>query len=207
MLVALWVSDWSQYRADRGRERTDLAQLLSTTRENEARIQAAIEADSSALDSARRLLALLHAPGALPSEDTLSALRFGAFRFSVFFPMTGTYAALGQTGDLNLIRDDSLRAQVAAYAGEMDGTARQLEDWTATFHRNVEALIRTAPFDRVREAYFGERVASASWRTEALQRALYLQTIISTNRLLNLRQLLASTRALRERLERVVGTG
>ncbi len=201
VLVALWVDGWYQRRADHERERVDLEQLLATTRENEVRVMVALRDDSSALASATRLLTLVHSSRPLPPEDTLGRLRNDAFHFSVFFPMTGTYAAIAQTGDLGLIRNDSLRAAVAAYSGVLEGTAQQIEDWTDTFHRNVEELIRTVPIGGIYGAAFGEAAGAGVWRSAALQRALLLQQIISANRVQDLRLLLEQTRSLRASLE------
>ncbi|MEJ2215925.1 MAG: hypothetical protein P8099_04855 [Gemmatimonadota bacterium] len=207
VLVALWVSDWSQGHQERQREQIDLQQLLATTRDNERRVVAAINEDSSALAVAYRLLAALHATTALPPEDTLSAWRTEAFHFSVFFPMTGTYTAIAQTGDLNLIRNDSVRAQIASYAGILAGTAKQIEDWTGTFHRNVQDLIQTVPIQGVWGAAFAEPTGPTTWRAPALERALFMQTIISQNRVSDLRQLLDATRALRRSLEATLRNG
>ncbi len=205
VLVALWVSDWSQGRQDRQREQIDLRQLLATTRENEGRVVAAIHEDSSARDAAYKLLAAVHVPGPLPPEDSLSMWRTDAFHFSVYFPMTGTYTAIAQTGDLNFIRNDSVRAQIASYAGVLEGTAQQIADWTSTFHRNVQYLIETVPFQAIRGAAFGDPTGAATWRAPALERALFMQTIISQNRVADLRQLLDATRALRSSLEAALG--
>jgi hypothetical protein len=205
VLVALSVDDWNQGRIERQRERVDLRQLLMTTRENESRIVDAIGADSGALAASARLLAALASPDPLPSADSLAAWRTEAFRFSVFFPMTGTYAAIAQTGDLNLIRSDSLRAEIATYAGVLDGTARQLDDWTATFHRNAAEVIRTAPIDRIRALVRNDEASATGWRSEALERGLFMQTIISSNRVMDLRDLLDATRALRRSLEAELG--
>lgn len=207
VLVALWVSDWSQTRQDRQRERIDLQQLLATTRENQRRVVDAMHEDSNALVAARKLLSAVHAPGRLPPEDSLSTWRTDAFHFSVYFPMTGTYTAIAQTGGLNLIRNDSVRARIASYTGVLEGTAKQMEDWTSTFHRNVQYLIETMPFQGIRGAAFGESAGAMTWRAPALERALFMQTIISRNRVSDLRRLLDATRALRSSLEAALGEG
>lgn len=205
VLVALSVDDWNQGRLERQRERVDLRQLLVTTRENESRIGDALAADSGALAASSRLLAVLASPEPLPPPDSLTAWRTEAFRFSVFFPMTGTYTAIARTGDLSLIRNDSLRAEIATYSGVLEGTAQQLDDWTATFHRNAAEVIRTVPIDRIRALVRTDEASSAGWRSEALERGLFMQTIISSNRVMDLRDLLDATRELRRSLETELG--
>ncbi|HEX6588057.1 MAG TPA: hypothetical protein VF039_03460, partial [Longimicrobiales bacterium] len=132
VLVALWVTGWSETRTDRARERVDLEQLLATTVENEARIVAAIEADSIALVAARRYLDVLRADRPLPPADTLAVWTYDAFRNSVFFPMTGSYDAIAQSGGLRLVRDDTLRAQIATYSGILRGTEQLMDEWAAS---------------------------------------------------------------------------
>jgi hypothetical protein len=197
------VTGWSEGRRDRTRERVNLEQLLATTVENEVRITAALEADSTALAAARRYLTVLRAPGPLPPSDTLAVWSYDAFRNSLFFPMTGTYESIALTGDLALIRDDSLRAQIATYTGVLRGTSRLMEEWAGSFHRNWEELVGRATVAAVRSVDMQRDMGAveADWRDPALERALFRQTIIARNRVMALEGLLTETRALRARLE------
>jgi len=205
VLVALWVSDWNESRQNRQRERIDLQQLLATTKENEQRIDEAIAEDSSALPAARKLLFAVHTAQALPPEDSLTSWRMAAFHFSLFFPLTGTYDAIARTGDLNLIRDNELRAQVAAYPGILEGTTKQIEDWTSTFHQNVTDLIQSLPIQGIRALIFNEPAGRKTWKSPVLEKALTMQIIISQNRVSDLQQLLGATRTLRRSLESDLG--
>ncbi len=152
VLVALWVNDWNQARLDRARERTDLQQLLLTTRENEGRLRAARAQDSLSLESARKLLvALDRSPGETPANpDSLVAWRQAAFRFAALSPLTGTYTALAQGGELNLLRNADLRAQVATYAGELGGDIQEMSGWFEAFNRNAQQVIATMPLADLR---------------------------------------------------------
>ena len=202
VLVALWVSDLNQARLDRARERTDLRQLLRTTRENELRVRAALAQDSLSLIDAYRLLAALRpSGGGGPAQpDSLTAWRRAAFRFAALSPLTGTYTAVAQTGELNLLRNDGVRAQVATYAGELAGDVQEMAAWFEAFNRNVGEMIRTLPLADLRALDRGGALAPHTLRQEPLERALVSQYVISRARVDILHRLLDGTTALRQAL-------
>lgn len=207
VLVALWVNDWNQARLDHARERTALYQLLATTRENERRTRLALAQDSVALDAIRRLAAAQPAGAAAgapvpPHPDSVVAWRGRAFKFAAFSPLTGTYAALAGSGELNLLRNDSLRAQVATFSGELSGDVQEMNGWFDSFSRNVDYIMRTAPLQELRPLYRGRpSSAPVSPQTEALERALIQQYVVLGARSDVLRRLLAGTTALHQALE------
>ncbi|MEJ2678838.1 MAG: hypothetical protein P8174_07165, partial [Gemmatimonadota bacterium] len=67
--------------------------------------------------------------------------------------------------------------------------------------------IETVPLQGIRGAAFNEPAGTATWRAPALERALFMQTIISNNRVSDLRQLLDATQSLRRGLETTLRTG
>ncbi len=183
-------------------------QLLLTTRENERRLRLAIERDSISLESARRLLLVLERPPGQgrASADSLVAWRREAFKFAALSPLTGTYTALAEGGELNLLRNADLRAQVATYAGELGGDIQEMNGWFETFNRNAQRIIATLPLADLRPIYRGGPGPARMLGKEPLQRALIAQCVISRARLDVLARLLTSTTALRAALERELHT-
>jgi hypothetical protein len=115
VLAALAASAWWDGRVERRLERTYITQLRADVSANERAIHDAITGDAGFEQRLRRVLRQLAGSGPL-NHDSLG-VHIG---FSRFMPITGTYTALIQSGDINLIQDDSLRIEIMKYAGQMD---------------------------------------------------------------------------------------
>jgi hypothetical protein len=114
VLVALAVGAWWQGRQDAATEAAYLRQLAADLRETE-RAAARADAFLRPVDRAGSLLWLAFYETDPPPRDSLLALAERAMWTSTVRPVTGTAEALVATGDLALVRDDSLRTAVTAY--------------------------------------------------------------------------------------------
>jgi hypothetical protein len=123
VLIALWMNDMHEGRQDRKREHATLQQLLTVTRENEQRAFEAAAGDSFIVGNVLRARQILNAKS---QSDSLWFLLKGSFAFSEFSPILGVYDAAAQTGELRLIRNDSLRDRVSRVAGELNSIVAQL---------------------------------------------------------------------------------
>lgn len=114
VLVALAVGAWWQGRQDAGTETAYLRQLVADLRETE---QAADQADAflAPVDRAGSLLWLAFYESTPPARDSLLAWAERSMWTSSVRPVVGTAEALVATGDLALVRDDSLRTAITAY--------------------------------------------------------------------------------------------
>lgn len=114
VLVALAVGAWWQGRQDAATERAYLGQLAADLRETE---RAATDADAflRPVDRAGSLLWLAFYEAEPPPRDSLLAWAERSMWTSTVRPVLGTAEALVATGDLALIRSDSLRTAVTAY--------------------------------------------------------------------------------------------
>jgi hypothetical protein len=202
VLAALGAQAWWEGRSDRTLERDYLGQLLADTRENEARLETAIAEDSVSGHAGERLLAIMGAGGAAPADSVRYWLtRIGSS--SDFKPVTGTHRALMGTGDLRLVRTDTLRSLITAYAATLDSEAERLEQLRAMVLNAVGTGARSR---RVRRIFTGSLapgdVDVASYRDDddvaglvmTLQAANY-------NRLAGLRRLRDASVRLRTALE------
>ena len=114
VLVALGVQSLYQRREDGRREIAWLRQLAAELQATEA---AMAEADSfvgSADRSGARLLRAYRAP--VPPDSIVAWLN-DTGRFAFHLPVTGTAEAFVASGDLQLVRSDSLRGAIAEYVG------------------------------------------------------------------------------------------
>ena len=126
VLVALAANSWWESRQRAEREHTYLLQLLADTRENQRRVDATFREDSIAHASARRVSRLLESTGPLPPPDSAARLmRSGVFQIPEFRPLLGTYRALLEAGDLQLLGAASLRFRLVAYLSSIE-TAQEI---------------------------------------------------------------------------------
>ncbi|MGH7578338.1 MAG: hypothetical protein ACREM1_24890 [Longimicrobiales bacterium] len=142
VLIALGANAWWEGRVDRGRERSWLRQLLADVRENEARIEGAIEFNKikvAELARFRDAVAAFTRPdtGPLPPGDSLASWSSG-FSFDDLEALTGTYTALVQTGDVQLLHNDSLRFRVIAYAADMEALREEMRQKENQMWRSFE---------------------------------------------------------------------
>lgn len=179
VLIALAAQAWWSGRQDRDREQKYLHQLhvdLEVTRD---RLNAEIASEDSAIHRMSMMVRFLRSTGELPPVDSVRGWirsNNGDFR-----PVTGTLRALMQTGDIGIIKDDSLRAAIIEYDSRLDASANMVnrisEGYiarsTARRDRLETHVIRSSNRwqDSVPETMVGYRLASM--RSDVLLAASY----------------------------------
>ena len=114
VVIGFQVTAWGQGQSDRAKEQTYLRQLLTDLRETERALD---EADSGLLDT-ERAANLVHRAFYTPERPPRDSLRVWMGRSGgarTVRPVLGTVEALVATGDLALVRDDSLRSALLDY--------------------------------------------------------------------------------------------
>jgi hypothetical protein len=204
VMAAQGAQAWWGARQDSERERDYLRQLLADTRANEQRLTEAIGQDSVAGVAASRAIDALTAATAPPPGDSLAAWVLGAGASSNFRPLAGTFQALLGTGDLRLVRNDSVRARIAAYATSLNGENERQRDLREAMIRAAGPFAREFPF--VRRVFLGG-VGSADVNVRRLRgdpdavAVLFAMQAANANRLAGLRGIREETRAVRRVLE------
>ncbi len=150
VLVAMAANSWWESRRDHTKEETYVTQLLADTRANQVRVDSALAADSVAQRSTGRLLGILSDNGTATSRDSTPRGIPGADAFSSpdFRPLLGTYTALLETGDLQLLDSPDLRFHLVAYQSSLESvretmrhTAETLERYEDGYYRAVLPLV------------------------------------------------------------------
>jgi hypothetical protein len=116
VLVALAVQAWYQRISDRRNEQDYLRQLASDLSETK-KLMAAADSTSRRGEHAGTMLVRAFNDPAPPGDSVLHWLA-GLGGVIYRLPVMGTVEALIASGDLRLIRNDSLRAAIAAYLDE-----------------------------------------------------------------------------------------
>lgn len=204
VLCALGAQAWWQQHEESGRERDYLRQILADTRENERRLDDAIGQDSAGSLAAARIMDALTTPDAPLPPDSMLRWMSQAGRSTDFRPVAGNYRALLGTGELRLVRTDTLRALLASYASSVDAEADRQRQFRETMTNTAGPMARAMPF--MRRAFVGrprlddEELRRIRADPEVMGILFMMQAAIS-NRVSGLRSLRGETRRLRAALE------
>lgn len=209
VLIALGADSWWEVRTDRQRERAYLQQLLADVRETELRLQSSITEDSTHLARAARFLeaaSLFHRAssrhGALPSADSLAM--WAAPGYEPFVPLTGTYTALLQGSDMQLLRDDSIRYHIISLSAAVASMQEVLRGTEAQTWRNSELVglgLRKSMIPPSGTMPWRNGVdAEALLQDPQVLNAVEMQHTVGSNRLWALRSLKVPTATLRRLL-------
>lgn len=104
-----------------------------------------------------------------PPRDSLVRWLYDYGRLRVALPVTGTVDALIATGDLGLIRDDSLRTAITAYAQAMAVTTQSQRQWAERERTARDALGTRADNNEVRGAALSPEVLDSLARAEPIR--------------------------------------
>ena len=151
VLIALALNAWWGNRQDAAREQSYLRQLAADLQETERLMQ---DTDALLGPSDRAGTLLVHAfylPDP-PSSDSLATLLWTTNLIRQTLPVLSTAEALVATGDLGLIRDDSLRSAITGYLDANRGwgafSANEVADWLQT----IQDLYRVVDIDALGKA-------------------------------------------------------
>ena len=138
VVIGFQITAWGQRRTDAATERAYLVQIAEDMRQTERRIA---RADSSVADVLRAQVLLLRAyrTPERPAREEVGPWLSRAFNYAPVAPIVGTTQALIATGDLALVRDDSLRAAIPAYLEE---TQTQMDSYAQVNRFLSEALVQ-----------------------------------------------------------------
>jgi len=171
VLVALALGAWWQERADREREGAYLRQLAADLESTERSLQwvAAFHLES-ALAAARVGQAFWK-----PEPPTLAELSHDLarpFRSLRQRPVLGTIEALIATGDLRLVRSNSLRTELTSYAEFAEATVENIQRHDETYYRpGVNALVENLDTNQlVHETVPGDPTNPLSFRAAGERR-------------------------------------
>jgi hypothetical protein len=114
IVLGLQATDWTNSRHERIEERDSLQRLLADSDANLAELRRAVEADRRAAASILEISQALKGPARMPDAEALSSALCRWFVHPEIHLQRATYAELVSSGRLLLIRDQRLRAQLAA---------------------------------------------------------------------------------------------
>ena len=144
ILVALAVSSWAQERQEIKREQVYLRQLSADLKASEKDLAEATEFLTQRAEASTRILHRFWRNDLTVDERLIED--FGLPRSTRRYrPVLGTAEALTLSGDLNLIRSDTLRAQIIAYLESMKTNLENINRYDETYYRPAVASLYAGP--------------------------------------------------------------
>ncbi len=122
IMIAMQINSWSRYRSDRALERNFLHRFQIDLQDDLANFGEEVEICQRGLEAVKEAVALLHSENVEEDFYKLNLLYDLAYIDS-FNPQYTTYEELESTGQLSLIRDESLRLAIQklyAYYNRME---------------------------------------------------------------------------------------
>jgi len=192
VLIALAADAWWGRQQERKHAEEYLEQLLVDLQKTAGRLRGTIEADSTRLEQVNSVIGRA-LRGPLPPADSLE-LPTG---YNYFEPLRGTLAALIQSGDLRLLRSDSIRFELIALSSLLDVTETILRHtetliWNSTERVALGRARHSQSAARRRanaERGWGQVDVAATLNDPEIISALQVQAMASHMRVFNLRRL------------------
>ena len=119
VVIGFQVTSWGQDRADRAQEQVYLRQLVEDLKQTEQTYRTANAMETRKDASVTKLVHAFRS-ATPPPADSVVLWSVRASWMTIPGVVTGTATALVETGDLNLIRDDSLRSSITKYIDLVD---------------------------------------------------------------------------------------
>jgi len=224
VVIGFQVTAWGQARADAAKEQTYLRQLVVDLAETE-RLAEDNRQKMVPLERAPRRLAQAHFLPEPPPRDSVIAWANVVPVYSDMSPVLGTAEALVSTGDIGLIRDDSLRSAIMAYLDQARENVRGWDAWKEFLQRRTNDFGERAPLALIFAEAFGPAALDSldradNWmvlvppgvplpafdtdafvRDEQIHRLMVLIAGAKDNLAINRREMAEDATALREQVE------
>ncbi len=163
VVIGFQISAWGDTRTDRDREQTYLHQLAEDLHETERDLAFSDSLEHLASGAIASVHHAYYQPQP-PKADSLAFLILRSFLMGSPTPVMGTAEALVATGDLNLIRDDSLRAAITRYLDLTRDHRGWIRSHTDNFNDEAKGLWRRfdtmALWETLPEAHLDSLVAT-----------------------------------------------
>ncbi|WP_412061322.1 hypothetical protein [Rubrivirga sp. IMCC45206] len=224
VVIGFQVTAWGQERADQDKEQTYLRQLSRDLAETE-RLAVDLARTMAPLERAPRRLAQAYFHPEPPPRDSVVHWAAVAPAYWEISPVLGTAEALVSTGDIGLIRDDSLRIAITAYLEKARENIRGWGAWKDVLLQQTDEYGATTPVALLFAEWVGPAAldsldradawmalvppgvalpmldAEALVRDEQVHRLMVRIAIVKDNMAINRREIAQYAAALREQVD------
>lgn len=154
VIIGFQVTAWGEARSDAAKEQVYLRQLAADLRESDLLVAQVDSAEVPWLAATGRVVRAYYTPEPPPRDSLIAWMRL-AWHHRTVQPLLGTAEALVATGDLRLIRSDSLRKEIVVYLQSMRREIQNQNDYAEEWVRYTDLPMEGIdPSEFVRD-YFG----------------------------------------------------
>jgi hypothetical protein len=119
VLIAFQLEGVREERQAQSRADAQLRALLADLQDNQQRLQGVIRAQQRVVSAGRTVVRISNGNEPVPAMDSVVFAVSYATQFFRLEPVTGAYDALVASGDLRLIRNDTLRSALANFMSDV----------------------------------------------------------------------------------------
>jgi hypothetical protein len=185
ILIALQVNNWNEEKKENRAEEKLLASLRSDFKENEFRLGETIARQEKMIRYSKSLIHVMSTNNLEIASDSIADMIWigaGSWWRTEF--VTGTYDAILSSGNINVLKHDSLKRVLAEFSTEVKSG---FEDHAESMSYMVEMGKRAAPFSawlvpqRLHGRFHlsGNEAATASATSEIIKDKAYLGLLIN----------------------------
>ncbi len=141
VVIGFQITAWGQERDLRERETAQRAALRADFVETRRRLEATVVGLEPVVGGQRQLLRIMNGVAPRPADgDSMALLINRTFEFQRVEPVLGAYEAMVNAGDLRLISDPDLRAEMALFVDDIAGGFEDEDQALAIRVRLIERL-------------------------------------------------------------------
>lgn len=115
ILIALQINNWNESRKERKREEMYLQALQIDLKESQVELERVINKTGRIMAASARLLEYSKDTAILPPPAVFDSLVMETFGYTIAMTNEGTINDISGSGDLKVIRNDSLRRMIASW--------------------------------------------------------------------------------------------
>lgn len=177
ILIALQIDNWNEDRKERKREAAILEKLHREFSENLTEFQRIYELNQGKLKDLDTLLFYLRDPEQPGAMDRISAVIWNAVIGEIYNPSRGTVESLINSGNIDLIRNDTLRDYLTSWPYKLEYYKEEEEFDQSWVFRLPEYMVRNGSF-READAPFGSILSEREFYNNIAMRQNSLNQLI-----------------------------
>ena len=136
ILIALYINNWNEERKERVKEEHDLTQLKGEFQVTQKELSRVIAKTSDVEKITNLLLSLKEISTESISNEELDSLILRSRGYTIFMSSESTIIELISTGNLGLIRNDTLRSYLASW----ETSLKPIRGWEVHSKKSVDQL-------------------------------------------------------------------
>lgn len=140
ILIALKINNWNEAQKDREREKMYLQSLKFDLKESQAELNRVIKKTDTIALSTIELLKPTFDTVPMPSPATFDSLINNTYGYTIAMTNEGTINDITGSGDLKVIRNDSLRRMIASWEAGFKMIREREDLLKRAFQKNAERL-------------------------------------------------------------------